>query len=60
MTFRVRQVRDEDREWVRDLIRERWGDEIVVGHGVVYEPAELDGFIAMEGEEPFGRESTSC
>lgn len=54
MTFEVRQVRDEDRDWVRELIRERWGDETVVGHGVVYEPAELDGFIAMEGKEPVG------
>lgn len=54
MTFEVRQVRDEDRDWVRELIRERWGDETVVGHGVVYEPAKLDGFIAMEGGEPVG------
>lgn len=54
MTFEVRQVRDEDRDWVRELIRERWGDETVVGHGVVYEPAKLDGFIAMESGEPVG------
>ena len=54
MTFQVRQVRDEDRDWVRELIRERWGEETVVGHGVVCRPAELDGFIAMEGKEPVG------
>ena len=54
MTFQVRQVSDEDREWVRELIRERWGDETVAGHGVLCRPAELDGFIAVEGGEPVG------
>lgn len=54
MTFEVRPVRDEDRDWIRHLIQERWGDEFVVGHGVVFRPAELDGFVAMEGADVVG------
>ena len=54
MTFEVRPVRDEDRSWVRELIEERWVDEFVVGHGVVSRPAELDGFLAMEGSDVVG------
>jgi ribosomal protein S18 acetylase RimI-like enzyme len=54
VTFEVRPVREEDRDWIRHLIRERWADEFVVGHGVVYRPAELDGFVAMEGAHVVG------
>jgi len=54
VTFEVRPVREEDRDWIRHLIQERWGDEFVVGHGVVYRPAELDGFVAMEDTDVVG------
>jgi GNAT superfamily N-acetyltransferase len=33
---------------VRAFIRERWGDEIVVGHGVVFRPHQLPGLIATD------------
>ncbi len=33
------------------MICERWGDDIVVAHGVVYRPAELSGFAAFEAGE---------
>jgi hypothetical protein len=39
---------------VRAFIRERWGDEIVVGHGVVYRPHLLAGFVATDAREPVG------
>jgi ribosomal protein S18 acetylase RimI-like enzyme len=48
MTESVRPITDEDRRWVRDFVRERWGDEIVVGHGVVYRPATLPGLILTD------------
>ena len=35
-------------------MRERWGSEIVVAHGVAYEPARLDGFVAQDGERRIG------
>jgi ribosomal protein S18 acetylase RimI-like enzyme len=54
VTFEVRPVREDDRDWIRHLIRERWADEFVVGHGVVCRPAELDGFVAMEGADVVG------
>jgi len=50
----VRPLRDADRRWVARLMRTRWGSEIAVAHGVVYEPATLDGFIAWDDERPMG------
>ncbi len=49
MTPIVRPLGDDDRGWVRDFIRERWGDETVVGHGVVFRPASLPGFVLTDG-----------
>jgi GNAT superfamily N-acetyltransferase len=46
----VRPLGDDDRGWVRDFIRERWGDETVVGHGVVFRPASLPGLVLTEEE----------
>ncbi|MBA3946051.1 MAG: GNAT family N-acetyltransferase [Herpetosiphonaceae bacterium] len=37
-----------DREWVEQFVTAQWGAPIVVGHGVVYRPHELPGFIATE------------
>jgi GNAT superfamily N-acetyltransferase len=54
VTIQVRPVRDDDREWIRRLIRNRWGDDTVVANGTVYQPAKLDGVIAMQGEEVMG------
>ena len=50
----VRPVGEHEREWVRSTIRERWGSEIVVAHGVVYEPAGLPGFVAEDEGGPVG------
>jgi ribosomal protein S18 acetylase RimI-like enzyme len=54
VTFEVRPDREEDRDWIRHLIQDRWADEFVVGHGVVSRPAELDGFVAVEGPDVVG------
>ncbi len=37
-----------DREWVEQFITAHWGAPVVAGHGVVYQPHDLPGFIAME------------
>ena len=50
----VRPLREEDRGWVRSTIRERWGSEIVVAHGVAYEPTLLPGFVAEDESGPIG------
>ena len=54
LSFDVRPLDDTDRPWVRAFIRERWGDEIVVGHGVVYRPHLLAGLVAIDPREPVG------
>ena len=48
--MRVRPIRDDDRAWVRTTLIERWGDEVVVGHGMVFRPVELDGFVAQDDD----------
>lgn len=50
----IRPLSGADRGWVGRLIRERWGDEIVVGRGRVWRPAELPGFAAFDGERCAG------
>lgn len=39
---------------MRDFITRRWSAETVVAHGVVYRPHELDGFVALRGNEIVG------
>jgi len=50
----IRELSEVDRDWVERLMRERWGDEIVVGRGKVWKPAELPGFAAFDGERCAG------
>jgi len=41
----VRSLGEGDREWVRDTLRELWG-ETVVSRGAVHDPTALPGFVA--------------
>lgn len=50
MGVRVRPLRPDERDWARSLMLERWGEEMAVGHGVVWRPAELDGFVAQDDD----------
>jgi ribosomal protein S18 acetylase RimI-like enzyme len=54
VTLEVRPLREDDRAWVRETIRDRWGSDVVAGHGVAYEPARLDGFVALEAGRRVG------
>jgi ribosomal protein S18 acetylase RimI-like enzyme len=54
MTATVRAIRDADRTWIRRFVRERWSDEIVVAHGIVYRPHELPGLVVTDAGEPVG------
>ena len=49
----VRPFREGDREWVRETLRELWG-ETVVSRGAVHDPTALPGFVAEEGGERVG------
>ncbi len=54
MTINIRPLAREDLPRVRKFWKDRWGDEFVVAHGVVYHPDLLDGFLAWEGGEIIG------
>ena len=46
--MQVREVRDDERAWLRATLRERWGGGIAVGRGRVRRPAELDALVAVD------------
>jgi GNAT superfamily N-acetyltransferase len=50
----LRPLADADRAWLEEFVVDRWGAPIVVGHGRIYEVAELRGFVALEEQEPLG------
>jgi ribosomal protein S18 acetylase RimI-like enzyme len=50
MGVRVRSLRSDDRDWLASMAIELWGDQIVVGHGRTWRPAELDGFVAQDDD----------
>lgn len=50
----IRAIDDALRQWVAQTMREQWGADSVVGHGVVYRPRELPGFVALIGGERVG------
>jgi N-acetylglutamate synthase-like GNAT family acetyltransferase len=43
----VRRVDHHDEEWVRELMRTRWGEEIAISRGRVHRPASLPGFVVI-------------
>jgi ribosomal protein S18 acetylase RimI-like enzyme len=51
---RVRPLRDDERGWVHREAVALWGARIVVAHGVVHEPASLQGFVAEDGGRRVG------
>ncbi len=50
----IRPVKEQDREWIENLMTVRWNDSSVVVHGERFYPAELPGFLALQGSEPCG------
>jgi ribosomal protein S18 acetylase RimI-like enzyme len=54
VTISVRPLREDEHAWVHGVIHDRWGSETVVGHGVVYRPAELPGLVAERDGERVG------
>lgn len=50
----IRRITSDDLPRLRKFWAERWGDEFVVAHGVVYHPDLLDGFLAMDGNDVIG------
>jgi ribosomal protein S18 acetylase RimI-like enzyme len=50
----IRSLSVDDKDWVEKLMPELWGDSTVVGHGTVYRPHELPGFVALQDGEVVG------
>ena len=52
--YTIRPLNPEDAQWVAQFIESRWHSSIVVGHGQVYYPHTLPGFVALQDDKPFG------
>jgi ribosomal protein S18 acetylase RimI-like enzyme len=50
----VRPLGESDRDWVEQLIVERWGAPLVVGRGRSWNPVELPGFAAFDEDRCVG------
>lgn len=42
----IRPIDPEDRDWVRQILTDSWGEALLVVHGVVYQADQLPGLIA--------------
>jgi ribosomal protein S18 acetylase RimI-like enzyme len=54
MSVSVRPLEDGDRPWAVELLRERWGSEVVVTNGKARDASALEGFVAELEGEPVG------
>ncbi|HEY5479326.1 MAG TPA: GNAT family N-acetyltransferase [Gaiellaceae bacterium] len=54
MTVHVRPFTEEDRPWAIELMRERWGSEVVITRGKARDASLLEGFVAEIEGEPVG------
>lgn len=48
--YTIKEADVEDREWIRRFLIFEWGAEIVVAHDIIYYPADLPGFVAIDKE----------
>jgi ribosomal protein S18 acetylase RimI-like enzyme len=50
----VRELRDDERDWLRATFRERWGSDVAAGRGRLWTPAELPALVAVDAGERVG------
>ena len=50
MSVSVRPIDVDDREWVRQQLRARWGGETMASRGEVYDASALPGFVAVDAD----------
>lgn len=48
MTVSVRPIEGQDRVWIRDMLRQRWGGETMASRGETYDASSLPGFVALD------------
>jgi GNAT superfamily N-acetyltransferase len=54
MTFDLKRLTQRDLPRLRQFLKENWGDEFVIAHGVIYHPDTLDRFVALDNDEWIG------
>lgn len=54
MEIEVRPIAEVDRPAVAAILAERWGSDVIVAHGTVYQPRHLAGFLAYRGDDLAG------
>lgn len=52
--FKIRAIKDCDREWIRKFISKEWSSEKSVSRGKIYYPHNLPGFIAFKNKKYLG------
>jgi GNAT superfamily N-acetyltransferase len=52
--FKIRAIKDCDREWIRKFISKEWASEKSVSRGKIYYPHQLPGFVAIKNKKYFG------
>ena len=53
-SIHIRPIEEDDRPWVRGILRKWWGSESVIIRKTKYEPAGMGGFIASHKDEKVG------
>ena len=53
-TFRIREIRQSDKPWILEYIKNYWGSNIIVSRRKRYSIEELYGFIAVHDNEYVG------
>lgn len=54
MNIRIERISEDDRDWVRENLKKKWGSSRVVSRGIIHQADMLPGFIALWGDKPAG------
>jgi len=50
----VRALADDERAWMCEVVRERWGSELIVGRGNAHRVDQLPALVARDGDQRVG------
>ncbi len=54
MKIKIRKIKTDDLEWIKNLFIKRWGGDFIVTKGKIHRPEYLDGFIAKVKDKKVG------
>lgn len=52
--FTIRATTEDDKPWIRRLLRQYWATEKILSRGTVHEVIHYEGFAALQNDEPVG------